>query len=108
MSDDHHLKLADLRRMMDALPREPGECTYPIYIPAGLYDRAVLEGYNMRDYAKMEPIPEYSKFGPSSAERWLDCPGLTRKRKHISDRNCGENLCQPGLSGKCTACADDN
>lgn len=107
------MKIDTLRKFLDSIPAEPGECTYPVYLPKGLYDRAAAIGYDMTNYAPQPMMPTmiegarltFTQLAPSNRSKW-PCRG--DERKHVTDKSCGQELCLPGLGGKCTACADDN
>lgn len=101
------------------MSRSPGQP--PVYLPPSLYDAALARGIDMTGFEKQEQILIIDHPMPSSAEMRAE---LARKvsagerlgafhnarvsRKTHGGRVCGGDMvCQPGLGGKCTACADE-
>jgi len=69
--------------------KPPLPADYPlVYLPPSLWDAADAAGYDMRFYAKQQPMPSISRNGKIARKRRYECPVT----------------CMPGLGGACTAC----
>lgn len=90
----------------------------PVFLPPSLYDRAKAAGYDMKWYAKTEPLPRFPESrniyfadgrlagcimsAEQMASQYVEHPA---KWAGVDERfTCNGVLCLPGLRGKCVAC----